>query len=148
MPSQTLYKIDVLEISSKFIGTHALPDSLDSGTDNYQIIFLKNQENLFYRTSLNDCFWYQFNLLTVLRRFSFRTDHYLFKIPSYFRVYQNSSPSPPGLYIFFTLNKHYWGKNYTRIKRVDDIYLIKYVSYFHKTPQGPEYVRVLNIPES
>ena len=73
MPSQTFYKIDVLEISSKFTGKRL-----------YQTLF-----------------WYQFKLLTVLRRFCFRTDQYLFKILSYFRVYQSSSPSPPGPPYFF-----------------------------------------------
>ena len=73
MPSQTFYKIDVLEICSKFTGKRL-----------YQTLF-----------------WYQFKLLTVLRRFCFRTDQYLFKMLSYFRVYQSSSPLPPGPPYFF-----------------------------------------------
>ena len=84
---------------------------------------------------------------SYLRRFCFRTDQYLFKIPNYFRAYQNSSPSLPGSPYFFTWNKYYWGKNYTNIKRVHYIFFIKYVNYFHKTPQGSEYARVLNIPK-
>ena len=75
--------------------------------------------------------------------FYFRRDQYLFKIPSYFRVNQNSSPQPPEPPYFFKKLKI---KNYKCIKKVHDIYFIKYVNYFHKALQGSEYAGILNKP--
>ena len=127
MRSQMFYNIDVLEIFSKFtcfisrkyaftdVLQHRcswnffkihrktpVPDSLDYCTYIFLIIFSKVLGTHFFCiTSLKDCFCFQFNLLTVLRRFCFRTDQYLFKIPSYFRVYQNSSPLANWVSILF-----------------------------------------------
>ena len=86
---------DILQnrCSWKFCKVHRktpVPDSLNSNTDVSQRIFRTFKEHSCYRTSPNGCFWFKFNRLTVLRRFCFRTDQYLFNIPSYFRVYQNS----------------------------------------------------------
>ena len=103
--------------------------------------FKRFYEHLFYRTSLNDCIWFQVNLLTVLKRFCFRTDQFLFKIPSYFRVYQNSlPPGPLGLHTFFTLNKYYCGKDYNCIKKFMIFISKSMLTISTKRP------RVLNMP--
>ena len=98
-------------------------------------------EYCFYRTPLNDCIWFQFNLLTVLRRFCFRTDQYLFLIfPANLWHIKIYGPRPPWPHTFFTQNNYYRGKNYTCIKEVHDIYFIKYMKHFTKRS------RVLNMP--
>ena len=99
---------DVLQnkCSWKFLKIHRktpVPDPLDSSKDVFQRIWKNLLEHIFYRISLHDCFWFQFNLFTILRRFYFRTDQHLFKIPSYFRVYQNSLPRASWASIFFCI---------------------------------------------
>ena len=99
---------DVLQnrYSRKFRKIHRespLPDSLDSGTDIFLIIFWKFYEQLFYRTPLNGCFWFQFHLYTVLRLFWFRTEQYLFNIPSYFGYFKIHGPWPTGPPYFFCI---------------------------------------------
>ena len=58
------------------------------------------------------------------------------------------APGPLGPHTFSTYNKCYWGKNYTCITNLHDIYFIKYINYFRKMLLGSEYARVLNISES
>ena len=98
MRSQMFFRIDVLEISSKFTGKHACTRLLTPGTGVFQRILNFFSKHLFYRTSLNDCFWFPFNLLTVLRRFSFWTDQYLFKIRAilgYIKIHRLWPTGPP-----------------------------------------------------
>ena len=104
--------------------------------------FLKGFMNSFFTEHL----WmtasdFKSNLLTVFKRFCLRIDRYLFKIPGYFRVYQNSlPPGPLGLHTFFTLNKYYCGKDYNCIKKFMIFISKSMLTISTKCP------RVLNIP--
>ena len=92
MCSQMFYKIDVPANSVRFIGNR-LYQTLLIPRQTFLWEFFEIFRNTFsYRTPPHDCFWSQFHLFTVLRRFCFRTNQYLFNIPRYFRVYQNSWP--------------------------------------------------------
>ena len=144
MRSQMFCKINAPKNAAKFKGKHLHQILLTPAQIITKEILKIVTKTFFNRTSLNNCFFHQFNLLTVLRRFCFGT--YIIylnfrAILGYIKIHRSR---PLGLYIFFTY-KYYRGKNYTRIKRVHD-YFIWYGNYFHKTPQGSEYTRVLNMP--
>ena len=102
MHSRMFYKIDALENFAKFTGNRL-----------YQNVWLPQRgfpENFskILGTLLSDCFLFQFNLPTVLRRFCFRTDQYLFNISNfsgYIKIH-----GPRSLVTFFTQRKYYWGK--------------------------------------
>ena len=137
MRSPMFYKIDVFENSSKFTGNRL-----------YQTLFTPAQIFFWeiFEIFRNTFFSFQFHFFfTVLRRFCFRTDQYLFifrAILGYIKIHVPQSTRPPK---FSTHNKCYRGKNYTCSKNVHGIYLLKYINYFSKMLRGSEYTRVLNI---
>ena len=92
MRSQMFYKIDVPENSAKLTGNRLQQTLLIPTEIFFREFFQIFRNTFFYRTPTHDCFWFQFDTFTVLRRFCFRTDQYLFHIPHNFRVYRNSWP--------------------------------------------------------
>ena len=99
MRSRMFYKIDVLENSAKFTDNHPHQNIL-APAQRFSWEFFENFRNFFYGTPLSDCFLFQFNLLTVLKHFCFRTNQYSFNIPAfpgYIKI-----PVPRSLVTFFT----------------------------------------------
>ena len=142
MLSQMFYRIDVPENSAKFTGNRLYQTLLTLA----QIFFGKCfnfSETTFLQNTPKRLFFISIPPFSVLRRFCFRKGLYLFNIPSYFRVCQNSWPLGP--HTFSTYNKCYWGKKYTCIKNVHGIYFIKYSNCFRKMLRGSKYTRVLNM---
>ena len=141
MRSWMFCKIDILENFAKFTG-NCLYQTILTPTEVLLRIFQKFQEHFFYGTPLSDYFLFNFNLLTVLRCFCFRT----FQSRSKFLA--------PEHWLLFL-----HGVNTIRVKislvlkKVRNICFIKHINYFHKTlSQDSEYdssskfERVLNIP--
>ena len=113
----------------------SVTDSLDSATDVCLRIF-----KVFSNTSE------RLHLISIQSSYCFKTflfqnrSIFVFNISSYFRVYKHLwSLGPLGPHTFFTLNGYYWGKNYTCIKKVHDIYFVKHIKHFAKRS------RVLNM---
>ena len=95
MRSQMFSKIDIPENSAKLPGNHLYQTLLTPAQiffweflEIFRKLFLQNTSERLLLISIP----FQFHLFTVLRRFCFRTDQYLFNVPGYFGVFQNLWP--------------------------------------------------------
>ena len=139
MRSQMFCKKNAPKNAAKFKGKHLHQILLTPAQIITKEILKIVTKTFFNRTSLNNCFFHQFNLLTVLRRFCFGT--YIIylnfrAILGYIKIHRSR---PLGLYIFFTYK--YIGVKITHVLKEFMIILYDMETIFTKHP------RVLNIPE-